>query len=81
LAPNPLFTPELRADELAADVDAAHWACFCEWLPGTGHCCRRDCPAECLFRPQREAEARQVIARRRRRRAGQLSFKGRGGSR
>lgn len=59
--------------ELAAHPDALRWAHECGWVPGTGHCLTRDCASECLFRMQREAEARQVVrARRHRRKARQL---------
>ena len=61
-------SPELAAlIELAAHPDALHWANECGWLPGTGHCRNRDCASECLFRPQREAEARRIVRVRRRR--------------
>jgi hypothetical protein len=56
------------AAELAAIPGAERWARECEWLPGTGHCRNRGCVADCLFRPQREAEAAAIIRRRRRRR-------------
>ena len=57
-----------RAQELAVDPAAAGWARACAWVPGTGHCRRRDCLSACLFRPQREAEARRVQRWRRLRR-------------
>jgi hypothetical protein len=58
-----------RARELAAAPDAAHWAQVCGWVPGTGHCRDRACAGDCLFHPQRDAEA-QTIRRDRRRRRG-----------
>ena len=62
-------SPELiTLIELAAHPDALRWAHECGWLPGTGHCRNRDCASECLFRTEREAEARRVIRARRRRR-------------
>jgi hypothetical protein len=62
-------SPELAAlIELTAHPDALRWAHECGWVPGTGHCRNRGCASECLFRPQREAEARQVVRARRRRR-------------
>jgi len=57
--------------ELAADPQAEHWARECGWVPGTGHCRKRACSGECLFRPQRHAEMASIIRRRRKRRAGQ----------
>lgn len=57
-----------RAEELAAAPGAAYWALVCGWVPGTGHCRDRDCPHACVFRHQREAEARQVARWRRLRR-------------
>jgi len=73
-ASQPILSPDLvKLVELTAHPDALHWAHECGWVPGSGHCLTRDCASECLFRPQREAEARQVIrARRRRRKARQL---------
>jgi hypothetical protein len=54
--------------ELIGDPQAEHWARNCAWLPGTGHCRKRPCSTECPFRPLREAELRQVLRLRRRRR-------------
>lgn len=73
-APEPVSSPDLvNLIELAAHPDALRWAHECGWAPGTGHCLTRDCASECLFRMQREAEARQIVrARRRRRQARQL---------
>ena len=63
------MSPELvNLIELALHPDALRWARECGWLPGTGHCRRRGCASECLFRPQREAEARGIARSRRRRR-------------
>ena len=56
--------------ELAADPRALRWARECAWLPGTGYCRNRPCSAECLFRPQREAEMMRLKTDRRRRRSG-----------
>jgi len=68
-APDHVPSPELAAlIELAAHPDALRWARECGWIPGTGHCRNRGCADECLFRPQREAEARRVIRDRRQRR-------------
>ena len=53
---------------LAQEAGAARWARVCAWVPGTGHCCNRDCSQACTFRPQREAEARRVRRWRRLRR-------------
>ena len=49
-----------RAQELAAEPDAAYWAAVCAWVPGTGHCRNRECCENCLFQPQRLAEADRV---------------------
>ena len=54
--------------ELAQESDAAYWARVCAWVPGTGHCRNRDCGDGCIFRQQREAEARNVRRWRRLRR-------------
>ena len=68
-APEPILSPELAAlIELAGHPDALRWAHECGWVPGTGHCRNRDCSTECLFQPQREAEARRIVRTRRRRR-------------
>jgi len=72
---------KLHLTELAASLDASYWADRCAWVPGTGHCRDRDCSADCLFRPQRNAEARQVVVRRRRRRGAQQPFTDRGSTR
>ena len=65
----PGLSPDLvKLIELAAHPDALRWAHECGWFPGTGHCRTRDCASECLFREQREAEARQIFRDRRRRR-------------
>jgi len=73
--PNPASHPSsswpAELAELAADPQAEHWARECAWVPGTGHCRKRPCSAECLFRPQRQAEMAGIIRRRRRRRASQ----------
>lgn len=57
-----------RVRELAVAPDAAYWARICSWVPGTGHCRNRACAGECLFHPQREAEAEAIRRDRRRRR-------------
>jgi hypothetical protein len=57
-----------RAADLAAEPDAMRWAELCAWVPGTGHCRRRDCNPDCTFRAQREAESRSVARWRRLRR-------------
>ena len=63
------MSPELvKLVELALHPDALRWAHECGWLPGTGHCRRRGCASECLFRSEREAEGRHVVRSRRRRR-------------
>jgi hypothetical protein len=54
--------------EFAREPDAAHWARVCAWVPGTGHCRNHDCANACIFREQREAEARAVQRWRRLRR-------------
>ena len=54
-----------RARNLAKGLGAVYWARACAWVPGTGHCRRRDCGADCVFRAQREVEA-QVVRRWRR---------------
>ena len=54
--------------ELAGEPDAAHWARVCAWVPGTGHCRNHACGDACIFRAQREAEARNVQRWRRLRR-------------
>jgi hypothetical protein len=72
LVSEPGLSPELvKLIELAAHPDALRWAHECGWVPGTGHCRNRACASECLFREQRDAEARQVIRARRRRRKAQ----------
>jgi hypothetical protein len=58
-----------RAQHLAAEPDAARWARSCAWLAGTGHCRRRDCNDACIFREQRQAEARRIARWRRLRRS------------
>ena len=60
--------PATRAENLAGEPDALHWARLCAWVPGTGHCRNRDCSEACVFRSQREAEARRVLRWRRLRR-------------
>jgi hypothetical protein len=57
-----------RARGLIEEPSALHWAQVCGWVPGTGHCRRRDCGDDCVFRTQREAEARAVLRWRRLRR-------------
>jgi len=57
-----------RARELAHEPDAVRWARVCAWIPGTGHCCNRDCTAACPFQAQRAADARNVARWRRVRR-------------
>lgn len=59
-----------RTWELAAAPDALRWAQICGWVPGTGHCTDRACAGDCLFHPQREAEAWSISRDRRRRRVG-----------
>ena len=61
-------SPLSRAQELADEPDAARWAGVCAWVPGTGHCRNRDCGDDCLFRPQRDADAGRVRRWRRLRR-------------
>ncbi len=46
--------------ELAADPEAPGWARHCGWVPGTGYCRNRRCGPACVFRSQREAEARRI---------------------
>jgi hypothetical protein len=60
--------PLSAAVELAQEPDAPHWARVCAWVPGTGHCRDRNCGDACVFRAQREAEARNVQRWRRLRR-------------
>jgi hypothetical protein len=60
--------PSPAIAKLAAEPDAAHWARVCAWVPGTGYCRNRDCGDACIFRAQREAEARNVRRWRRLRR-------------
>jgi hypothetical protein len=57
-----------RTQEFAYQPDAVHWARACAWVPGTGHCRNRDCDIVCLFRAQRDADARNVRRWRRLRR-------------
>jgi hypothetical protein len=71
----------LRVAELAADPEAEYWARACGWVPGTGHCRNRDCGPQCLFHPQRETEAGQILRHRRGRRPAQQPFAERAGSR
>jgi hypothetical protein len=71
-ASEPGPSPDLvKLIELAQHPDALRWAHECGWVPGTGHCRNRGCASECLFRPQREAEARGIVRARRRRRKAQ----------
>lgn len=81
-ASEPGLSPDLvKLIELAAHPDALRWAHECGWIPGTGHCRNRGCASECLFRTQREAEARRIVrARRRRRKAQQLAAAERSGA-
>jgi hypothetical protein len=65
--------PEAR--DLAIEPDAARWAASCGWLPGTGHCRKRDCSIACILRPGRDAEGRRIARRRRLRRAAEAPFK------
>ena len=68
-AAEPGSSPELlQFIELTSHPDALHWAHECGWVPGTGHCRNRVCANECLFRTERETEARQIVQARRRRR-------------
>ena len=60
--------------QLFADPTAPHWAQECAWVPGTGHCRNRSCGAECLFHPQRIAEAARVERARRARRPAQRTL-------
>jgi hypothetical protein len=60
--------PSPAVAALAEEPDAAHWARVCAWVPGTGHCRNHDCGDACIFREQREAEARNVQRWRRLRR-------------
>jgi hypothetical protein len=55
-------------EQLAADPDAPRWARDCRWVPGTGYCRNRPCRTGCLFRRQREDEARSLTEERRQRR-------------
>ena len=57
-----------RAQDLAGDPESPYWAQACAWVPGTGHCRDRDCGDACVFRDQREAEARRIVRWRRVRR-------------
>ena len=57
-----------RAQDLAAEPEAVHWAQVCAWVPGTGHCRNRDCSNVCLFHEQREADQQRVRRWRRLRR-------------
>jgi hypothetical protein len=66
-----------RIAELAANPDAIRWAIDCCWVPGTGYCRDRFCSIECLFRAQREAEAKRIIRARQRRRRVQSTVVGR----
>jgi len=70
MAVTPTDAPALaaRVRELAAAPDAMHWARVCGWVPGTGHCRDRACAGDCLFDPQRDAEAQSIRRDRRRRR-------------
>jgi len=61
-------SPRSRAEDLAGDPEAVCWAQLCAWVPGTGYCRNHDCGDACPFRPQREAEARNVRRWRRLRR-------------
>ena len=54
--------------ELVEEPYAVHWARACAWVPGTGYCRNRDCGNACIFRLQREVEARNVRRWRRLRR-------------
>lgn len=58
----------LRAEFLAFEPQARHWAEICAWVPGTGYCRNRDCSDSCVFHTQREDEARRVTRSRRLRR-------------
>jgi hypothetical protein len=58
----------MRAQDLAAEPEAMHWAQFCAWVPGTGYCRNHDCSDACLFHEQREADVRSVQRWRRLRR-------------
>ncbi len=62
-------SPALTAfiEELAIDPDAPLWARDCRWVPGTGYCRNRPCRGGCLFRRQREDEARSLLETRRQR--------------
>jgi len=71
----------LRAAELAADPEAEYWACACGWVPGTGYCRNRHCGPQCLFHPQWQNEAGQILRHRRRRRPAQQPFAERADSR
>ena len=50
-------TPPLQVQDITADPEAMRWATVCAWLPGTGYCGNRECSVDCVFRPQREADA------------------------
>jgi hypothetical protein len=60
--------PLERAEELAGEPHAARWAQECAWVPGTGHCRNRKCDHSCIFRRQRQAEAKRLERWRRLRR-------------
>jgi hypothetical protein len=49
-----------RPQELAEEPAALGWARSCAWIPGTGHCRRRDCGGDCVFHPQFQAETARV---------------------
>jgi hypothetical protein len=55
-------------EELASHPDAPRWARDCRWIPGTGYCRNHPCRPGCLFRRQKEAEARSLTDARRQRR-------------
>lgn len=60
--------------ELVADPEAHRWARECGWVPGTGHCRNRPCGWNCLFRPQREADASRLLQQRQQRRRAHRRF-------
>jgi len=57
-----------RIEELSGEPEAPRWARECGWVPGTGHCRKRNCADACIFRAQRETDAARVQRWRRLRR-------------
>lgn len=62
--------PATTLASVLEDEQSPYWARECGWLPGSGLCwcaSRSDCPQNCSFREQREAEARRLQRYRQRR--------------